>query len=160
MHANAILLNKLFTALDMHDHEAMASCYHKDAHFRDIAFDLKGRAQIHRMWRMICSGDIRVWFEILAANDRTGWVRLVDAYTFGASNTPLRPGRPVRNAIESRFTFEQGLILSHDDDCDPKAWARQALGSGIKRFVAGRFRRARNREAMSMLKAFRSEHRT
>lgn len=160
MHPNAARLNKLFTALDMHDHEAMASCYHKDAHFRDIAFDLKGIEQIHSMWRMICSTDIRVWFEILAANDRTGWVRLVDAYTFDASKSPPRRGRRVRNAIESRFTFEDGLILSHDDDCDPKAWARSALGNGIKGFIAGRVRLARSRTAMSMLKASQNEPRT
>ena len=59
MHDNAALLDRLFTALDKHDHVTMASCYREHAHFRDIAFDLVGRTRIHSMWHMICSGDIR-----------------------------------------------------------------------------------------------------
>ena len=43
MHANEILLRRLFDALDRHDHAAMAACYQPDATFRDIAFDLRGR---------------------------------------------------------------------------------------------------------------------
>ena len=65
MHANAALLHRLFTALDHNDHPTMASCYHSAARFRDIAFDLRGRKQIHSMWHMICAGDIRATFEVV-----------------------------------------------------------------------------------------------
>ena len=53
MHANAALLNRLFAALQERDPVAMASCYDREARFRDIAFDLEGRG-IADMWRMIC----------------------------------------------------------------------------------------------------------
>lgn len=158
MHANAALLDKLFTALGKHDHPTMASCYHPDAYFRDIAFDLQGRKSIHSMWHMICDGDIRVEFEILDADDFAGHVSLVDNYTFGASKKPPRPGRHVRNAIESRFLFEDGWIKSHEDDCDPKKWARSALGPGIAGFLAGRLRFLRSRKAGALLAAFVETH--
>lgn len=154
MHPNFALLNKLFTALGDHDHETMASCYHPQARFRDIAFDLEGREQIHGMWRMICSGDIRVQFEILEADDRSGRVRLVDTYSFDAKERP--PGRPVRNEILSRFEFEDGRIISQDDRSDAKEWARQAVG-GLRGFLAGRLRFLRSRKARAKLDRFLAE---
>jgi ketosteroid isomerase-like protein len=161
MHANGALLERLFTALDRHDHPAMASCYHEEATFRDIAFDLRGRRQIHAMWDMICAGDIRATFDVLEADDRTGWVRLVDVYTFGA--TPGKPdtGRPVRNVIDSHFRFRDGLIVEHTDDCDPRQWAAMALG-GATGFLAGHVAIVRRRTARKKLDEFvrtRSEYR-
>lgn len=158
MHENAALLHKLFSALGDHDHEAMASCYHPDAHFRDIAFDLQGRERIRDMWRMICSGDIAVEFKVVEADEHSGRVRLIDTYTFGASKDPPRPGRPVRNVIESRFEFEEGLIRRQDDDCDPKEWATQALGEGFAGFLAGHIRLLRSRKAKAKLAAFVEAH--
>jgi len=65
MHANALLLQRLFSSLDRRDDQTMATCYHPEATFQDIAFDLHGQKEIHDMWRMICSGDIRATFEVL-----------------------------------------------------------------------------------------------
>ncbi len=132
----------------------MASCYHPDAGFRDIAFDRRGRGEIHGMWRMICNSDIRVKFEIVDADDGAGRVKLIDVYTFGVSKKPPDPGRRVVNAIESRFRFEDGLIRRHDDHCDAKDWARQALGEGLSGFLAGRIRPLRSRAAKAKLDAF------
>lgn len=157
MHPNHAFLNRLFTALDRHDHAAVATCYAPDAHFRDIAFDLRGREQIHGMWRMICSGDIKLTFQILHADDQDGSARLVETYTFGASSDSVRPGRRVRNEISSRFAFADGLIARQDDDCDPRQWARQALGNGINGFLAGRVRLLRSRVAKSKLDKFLQE---
>jgi hypothetical protein len=84
-------------------------------------------------------------------------VRLVDKYTFDASKIPHRKGRRVRNEIESRFTFKDGLILGHDDHCDPKAWAKSAIG-GILGFVAGRVRLLRSHRANAMLADFVKAH--
>src|SRR5262245_4135003 len=50
MQHNAKLLEQLYNSLGRHDYQAMANCYHPDARFRDIAFDLKGRDQIRAMW--------------------------------------------------------------------------------------------------------------
>ena len=153
MHPNAALLHRLFNALNQHEHRTMASCYHSDATFRDIAFKLRNRTEIHSMWHMICEGDIRATFEVVHANDQDGRVKLVDSYTFGATKEPPKPGRPVRNVVDSRFLFQDGLIVQHHDFCDAREWARLALG-GTKGFFAGRMRLLRSWKAGQMLKAF------
>jgi len=151
MHANALLLQRLFSSLDRRDHEAIAACYCTDATFKDIAFDLHGQKEIHDMWRMICAGDIRATFEVVQADDETGRVRLIDQYTF--SDT----GRKVRNVIDSRFTFKNHLIAEHRDACDPREWAAMALG-GVGGFLAGRVGPLRRMMARRKLKKFVEEH--
>jgi hypothetical protein len=122
----------------------MADCYHPKAGFRDIAFDLEG-GKIGDMWRMICSGDIEVEIRHIEADDRSGLARIVDRYSFG------RKKRPVVNAIESRFLFREGRIVSHDDDCDPRTWATQALGEGPLGALAGHSRFLRSALAHTKL---------
>src|SRR5262245_4378615 len=122
MHPNAKLLQNLFTSLNNKDYDSMGECYDESATFRDIAFDLKGRHQIRSMWHMICHGDICCTFEVFAADDSEGVVRLVDEYTFTDT------GRRVRNPIESRFRFADGRIVSQTDACDARTWAAMALG--------------------------------
>jgi ketosteroid isomerase-like protein len=142
MHPNATVLHRLFTALNHDDHATMAACYHPEATFHDIAFDLRRRPRIHGMWHMICErSDVKATFEIVRADDREGWVNLVDDYTF--SDT----GKPVHNIIESRFRFKDGLIIDHTDTCDPRAWATMALGDGPAGFLAGRIRLMRSLKA-------------
>jgi ketosteroid isomerase-like protein len=161
MHANAALLHRLFAALGAHDHAAMAACYRPGAQFRDIAFDLDGREAIAGMWRMICDGGSGikvVALEVVEADDRAGLARVVETYRFRASSDPRKPARLVRNAIVSRFRFEEGRILRHDDECDAKAWARQALGNGPIAFLAGRLRFLRSRKARAKLEAFLAAH--
>jgi ketosteroid isomerase-like protein len=157
MHPNEALLHRLFTALDRHDHSTMASCYHSEATFRDIAFNLPEKRQIHSMWHMICEGDIRATFEVVAANDQEGHVKLVDTYTFGATKEPPKAGRPVRNVIDSRFLFRDGLIAQHHDFCDSREWARMALGGTIG-FLAGRIRLLRSWKAGLKIGAFVDKH--
>ena len=106
MHSHTEVLTRLFTALDRHDHEAMAACYAKNARFRDIAFKLEGRTRIHAMWHMICDGDIKTTFKIDEVDDRTGFVTVVDDYTFRAK------ARKVHNVIQSRFRFKDGAMSS------------------------------------------------
>jgi len=151
MHPNAKLLHHLFTSLNKKDYEAMAHCYGENAHFRDIAFDLKGKNEIRSMWHMVCQTDIQCTFDVVAADDREGLVRLVDEYTF--SDT----GRCVRNSIESRFRFANGKILSQKDSCDPRAWAAMALGGGSG-YIAGRLRFVRAWKARRKLEKFVSDH--
>jgi ketosteroid isomerase-like protein len=150
MHPNGLLLRRLFTALDVHDHPTMAECYAPAASFRDIAFDLQGKPQIHAMWQMICSpgSDLRASFDVVHADDVEGRVALVDHYTFRDT------GFKVRNVIDSRFRFENGLIVQHRDYCDAKAWAAMAFHGGFKGFMAGHFRFARSRGAAAKLKEF------
>jgi len=157
MHPNGALLNRLFQALDQHDHAAMAACYDSTATFRDIAFELVGSTQIRGMWQMICDSDIRVTWEVIEADEHKGRVKLVDTYHFGASKDPPKEGRLVTNAIESRFLFKGGLITRQHDFCDARAWARAALGGPIG-FLAGRLRFLRSWKANQKLEAFLEMH--
>jgi hypothetical protein len=145
------LINRLYTALDRHDHQTMASCYHDAATFRDIAFDLSGKMQLHAMWHMICLTDIRASFQILESPPTTALVSLIDDYTYSKS------GRHVHNQIESRFQFAGGLIIHHVDDCDPRKWAAMALGP-VWGFIPGRIRLLRSLKARSLLRAFIRQH--
>jgi hypothetical protein len=149
MHPNGLLLRRLFMALDVHDHQTMAECYAPAASFRDIAFNLEGKPKIHAMWQIICeSSDLRATFEVVHADDVEGRVPLIDHYTY--RDTKFK----VRNVIDARFRFENGLIVQHRDYCDAKAWAAMAFHGGVRGFLAGRFRFVRARAAEAKLKAF------
>ena len=147
MHPHAELLHTLFAAVERRDAKAIAECYHADATFRDIAFDLHGKKEIHDMWRMICSGDIRPTFNIVHADDVSGHVKVVDEYTFTDT------GRKVRNVIDSRFLFTDHLVAAHRDECDPRAWAAMAIG-GVGGFLAGRVGLLRRWKARRKLARF------
>jgi hypothetical protein len=131
MHDNERLIAGLFEALNKHDHIAIAKYYAENAYFEDIAFNLRGRKEIHAMWHLICATDISVTVEALSASGSSGKVTVIEKYTFTDT------GRPVVNKIEGRFVFRDGLIMEHHDTCDPLAWARQAFG-GVKGELAGR----------------------
>jgi len=154
MHPNHDLLDRLYTALNKRDHDAMAACYTPDAHFRDIAFDWDKRDGIHTMWRMICSREIHATFAIIDADETHGFAGAVFSYKFGASEDPSRPGRPVCNPTISTFTFHKGRIVRQEDCCDAKAWARMAIGNGPKGFLAGRIRLLRSATAKAKVAAF------
>jgi ketosteroid isomerase-like protein len=151
MHAHSEVLTRLFTALDRHDHEAMAACYAENATFRDIAFTLEGRKRIHAMWHMICDGDIKTKFKIEEVDDRTAFVTVVDDYTFRAK------GRKVHNEIQSRFRFRDGSIVEQQDSCDSRKWASMAIG-GLGGFLAGRIPLLRGAKARRALDAFIETH--
>ncbi len=153
MHPNEELLTRLFRYLTEHDHCGMVDCYHDEATFRDIAFTLTGKRQIHAMWKMACSvnkvgidSDIVATVLEFSANDSTGRAVVVDDYTFRDT------GRKVHNKIVSQFEFRENRIVKQTDDCDPVCWARQAFG-GFQGFVAGNVGPIRRRKAMRKLKA-------
>lgn len=150
MHENANQLRRLYDGLKRRDHGAMAACYTSDATFEDIAFRLKGQDRIHAMWRMICEPDVNIEaeYEVLAADDRSGRVALVDTYTFTTT------GNRVVNRIESRFDFHEGRISRHHDVCDPRRWADQAFGP-VFGFLPGRLRLIRRAMAHGKLWLFR-----
>lgn len=157
MHPNAQLLTTLFQCLNTHDHQGMADCYHDHATFRDIAFTLNGKRQIHAMWDMACSvnkagvkSDIVENVQELTANDSTGHVVVIDDYTFRDTM------RKVHNKITSTIEFRDGKIIKQTDDCDPVCWARQAIG-GIRGFLAGRVSFIRRGKAMKKLKTERAQ---
>ena len=80
--------------------------------------------EVRAMWRMLCErGTDLVVTHSDVETDEYGSARWVASYTFSAT------GRPVRNEIEARFRFADGLIAEHDDRFDLWKWTRQALGT-------------------------------
>lgn len=71
-HPNASRIEELYASIRGHEAETAALCYSEDAHFEDIAFRLEGRGSIRQMWQMICSRDVQVGFDSIAADDRQG----------------------------------------------------------------------------------------
>ena len=122
-HPNAALLTRFYDAFAQRDGDAMAACYHPDATFRDEIFELQGD-EPGMMWRMLCErgGDLRVVASGIQANEHSGSAHWEADYTFSQT------GRSVHNQIDASFTFENGLIRTHVDRFDFRAWSRQALG--------------------------------
>ncbi len=117
------LVEQFYAAFERRDAAAMAACYHKQAHFTDPVFDLRGRA-VGEMWRMLCAKgrDLKVSHGKARRDRQRVRVRWEARYTFSGT------GRKVHNVIEASFEFEGGLIKRHVDRFSFWRWARQALG--------------------------------
>ena len=129
-HPNTEVIRKLYAALGRKNGKATAACYAPDAHFKDIAFDLKSRDEIVAMCRLACSGNLTVDVkqDEISADDRVGHGRWIASYTFKLTR------RPVVSDLRSEFTFrEPGLIATHVDSMDPKEWASDAFPPPIDR---------------------------
>ena len=152
MHPHAELIDRLYRSLAAHDPDAMAKCYHENATFRDIAFNLEGREKIHEMWKFITRPEpnLTATFTIVGADDDKAEARLTDHYIFTDT------GRKVDNAITSIFHFQDGLIIKHEDACDPIAWANMAM-TGPKAWLAGHARPVRALAANLKLQEFLRE---
>jgi ketosteroid isomerase-like protein len=125
--ANAALIERLYTALDAGDADAVVACYAPDADFRDPVFgDLHG-PEVGAMWRMLTARSTDMHIELLdhAAGPDAGSARWRAHYTFSQT------GRPVVNEIAATFEFAGGLIARHRDDFSLYTWARQALGGPV-----------------------------
>jgi hypothetical protein len=131
----------------------MAVCYADDATFKDIAFDLKGRREIHAMWRMVCSNrDLRVHsVEIVRAIDGEGTANWKADYTFGDDH------RPVHNELRSEFTIRDGRIIAQHDHSDALKWGMQALGP-VKGLIAWLRPSMRQKVARDKLEKFKKEN--
>lgn len=128
MHPNAALIERFYAALSARDAAAMESCYAEGARFSDPVFqslDAAGvRAMWVTMWAMLCARatDLTVEVSDIVADDARGSARWVATYTFS------KTGRRVRNVIEARFEFRDGLIFRHADRFDLWRWSGMALG--------------------------------
>lgn len=151
MHPNESLIQKLYTGLQNHDHQAMADCYHPNATFRDIAFSLRGKKQVHAMWHKISETDLKATFTVKSADDLTGEADLIDDYTFTDT------GRRIHNEINSHFQFQDGLIIAHHDDCNAVKWGQQAFGYW-KGLVVGLIPFLRAHKAKILLEEFIKQH--
>ncbi|MFI6763867.1 nuclear transport factor 2 family protein [Micromonospora sp. NPDC050417] len=120
-HPNVTLLTRFYAALASGDGASMGASYSDRAHFSDPLFpDLDAR-EVRGMWAMLSSrARAKVEVSEIVADDHEGSARWIATYPFG--------GRTVRNDVRARFTFADGLILSHRDEFDVQRWAAQALG--------------------------------
>ena len=120
---NRALIERFYRAFQQRDGEAMAACYHANAHFRDPVFELQG-ARVGAMWQMLTSrgADLRVEYADISADAAGGSADWQAWYKFSAT------GRQVHNIISARFRFAEGLIIDHVDAFDFWRWSRQALG--------------------------------
>jgi hypothetical protein len=129
MHGSVV--DRFFHAFRRRDGEAMASCYHPRAVFRDPVFGRLEGERIGAMWRMLTSGastlDVTV-LDTSVEGDRA-WARWVAVYPFGAT------GRVVRNEVRSEFEFDHDLVIVQEDVFSFPAWARQALGGAAIPFA-------------------------
>ena len=124
MHPNAALIERFYGCFQARDGRGMMACYHPEASFSDPVFpDLKA-ADVGRMWRMLAGSakDLTVTFGDIEADDQTGRAKWRATYLFSAT------GRRVINRVEARFTFQDGLIYTHQDRFCFWRWSSQALG--------------------------------
>jgi ketosteroid isomerase-like protein len=123
VHANAALIDHFYASFARRDAAAMVKCYAPDAHFRDPIFDVEG-ADVAAMWTMLCERgrDLAIEWRDVQANESEGSARWEARYTFSVT------GRKVHNLVDSRFTFRDGLIVTHTDTFNLWRWSRMAIG--------------------------------
>ncbi len=161
VHPHRELIERFYQAFAERDADSMVACYHPAVHFTDEVFDLHG-ADAGAMWRMLCARgeDLVIEYRNVEADDAGGRAHWDASYTFSTT------GRQVRNSIDARFEFREGLIVRHVDSFDFWKWSRQALGLpglllgwsgllkskvareaalGLERFVSGRSQGASGR---------------
>lgn len=151
MNPNEQLIYDFYSAFQARDGGKMVSFYHPNVDFSDAAFgELHGR-QATAMWRMLCArgADLKIAFERIHADDKTGSAHWEAWYTFSAT------GRKVHNVIEATFAFKDGKIIEHRDRFNFWRWATQALGPlglllGWTPYLQGKVRA----QALSGLEAF------
>ncbi len=124
MHPNNQLIKNLFEAFQQRDYLTMQSLYDDRATFSDPVFSALDANQLRGMWEMFCtrSKDLEIEFHHSSADDLTGMATWHALYTFSPT------GNGVINKIQSRFTFQDGLIVEHIDSFNFYQWSKQALG--------------------------------
>jgi hypothetical protein len=153
-HKNAELLETFYKSLRNNEHQKIANCYHQDATFTDIAFNIEGRKHIHAMWHMICQAKVELKkYDVESANERTGSASWVAGYMFDDNGTK----RKVHNELKSSFEFKDGLIIKQTDDCNVRNWATQALGP-VKGLAAWLIPGLRHATAKRKLRSFIDQH--
>lgn len=120
-------IDRLYTAMNAGDGDAMAACYTPDATFEDPAFGHLEDGRGQAMWRMLCGragGNLKVTVvERKAEAGGTGTAHWLADYTFTDT------GRQVHNDVRASFVFRGGLISAHRDRFDLRVWGGQALGT-------------------------------
>ncbi len=129
----------------------MWRCYAPDATFSDGIFtELRGE-EVRALWEMLREhgADLRLRVDFVAADDLTGRAHWEATYTFP------RTGRQVRNSVDARFRFRDGLIVEHRDAFSLRRWMAMALGwKGAVLGLTPKGRSAARRRARSGLDGY------
>ena len=152
--ANAAVITRFFDSFAKRDWAGMIACYHPEVKFRDEIFSINGKRAM-AMWNMLCANgkDLRVEASRISAEGDKGQAHWDAWYTFSAT------GRKVKNVIDARFKFKDGLIISHRDEWSFWRWAAQALGpAGIFLGWMPRMQAAVQSKANANLDAFIAGH--
>ncbi|WP_339656175.1 nuclear transport factor 2 family protein [uncultured Salegentibacter sp.] len=131
-HPNEKLIIDFYRAFQNGDPKAMNACYHKNIVFYDPAFGHIKGDRVRAMWYMLLeksSGDLKVRFGDIQANDHNASAKWSASYYFGSQK------RKVTNNGIGTFYIQNGKILQHTDHFDLWQWSRQALG--FKGFLLG-----------------------
>lgn len=125
MHTSHNLILKFYDSFSKLDAETMASCYHPEATFYDPAFGKLNYEEVCMMWKMLIErskGNLSIEFSSIKVNKKNGKAQWIATYTFGQTN------RKVKNVIQSKFKFKDGLISNHKDSFNFWLWSGRALG--------------------------------
>jgi ketosteroid isomerase-like protein len=122
---NTSVIKHFYTSFAQGNAEEMISFYDSSIVFTDPAFgELRGE-DAKNMWRMLIQrskGDIKITFDNVKADERSGSANWIATYTF------TQTGRKVINKISASFEFREGKIIKHTDHFSLWNWSRQALG--------------------------------
>jgi ketosteroid isomerase-like protein len=118
------LINDFYSSFQRLDWKGMLSCYRADIFFYDPVFENLEGAEVRAMWEMLLSraADLQLRYSDVQTDHAHGSCRWVATYTFSTS------GRKVVNEGLARFTFDDGMIVEHQDEFSLWKWSRQALG--------------------------------
>lgn len=124
-HPNQQLLEQFYESFKNANAAGMIVCYHPEATFEDPAFGKLQGAEVTQMWTMLlerAQGNLQITYSDIQADDKTGSAYWEAKYPFS------KTGRQVHNKINSRFRFQDGLIIEQKDSFDLWRWSSMALG--------------------------------
>lgn len=125
MHTSHNLILKFYDSFSKLDANRMATCYHPDVTFSDPAFRKLNYDEVCNMWKMLIeksNGNLLIEFSSIEAGKKSASAQWIATYEFSQTN------RKVRNVIQAKFKFKDGLIISHKDSFNFWLWSGMALG--------------------------------
>jgi hypothetical protein len=146
------VVQKLYLSFKSGDAAGMAECYHDDAEFHDLAFDLKGKKDIADMWRFVCHRRPSIEFGNIRTEGSEVKAHWNADYKFKGVNQ-------VNYGIDARFTCREGKIVVHHDEASRWVWSKQALRFP-KAVIVTLFPTVLREQARKELKAFLEAERT
>lgn len=118
------LIEQFYRSFQQGDAAGMIACYDSAIEFSDPVFTGLQGPEAGAMWQMLTGSarDFHLTYRDIHADDAEGSAAWEATYLFSQT------GRSVHNQVTSRFRFQNGKIIRHQDSFDLWKWARQALG--------------------------------